>query len=159
MTGKKVAGIVMTVLGYLSFTHMLMATFICGIIAIVFGIINASMQVDYNTEVSGYVYDVTASQTSLFYFDEDGYMYDKTFNITTSLVEVDDIVTVQYHDDNPSDIYVPELMGAFEKVAWFFCGFTVFLGIVPLGFWAIVLTVGVILLFKSKSAPKPVDNV
>jgi len=159
MTGKKIAGIVMTALGSFSTMQCLLFSILFGIATIVILIISSTMKVDYNTETDGYVYKVTDSQTSLMYVDEYGDVCDKTFNIRTSRVKVYDTVTVQYHDSDPSDIYVPELMESFDMMIWMFGGFTLFLGIVPLIIWSVILIVGITLIRKSKPVSEPVNNV
>lgn len=159
-TGKKVAGIIMSVIGGI-------LLFIAVIFAIVFLVVGGAMGnakeaseeelenfYAYSVETYGTITDVESSSTIVeYYVEEDESYYQFTFPVSNSAFKEGDSVVVYYDSGNPSFCMAPDLVeGTYETLGTVFygvgTGLGIFFGVIGLG----LLIGGVVLIKKSKSS-------
>lgn len=158
-TGKKVAGILMSVFGGL---FLLLAI----IFAVVFLAVGGSMGnakenaereleefAGHAMQTYGVITDADGSTTVEYYSEVDDSYYEVTFSVSNSAFGEGDSVLIYYDEDNPGSCMAPDLVeGTYETLDNVFSGIGAGLGIV-FGIAGLGLLIGgIILIKKSKSS-------
>ena len=158
-TGKKVAGIIMSVFGGL----FLFSAVIFAIVFLAVGRImgnvrqNAAEEFEefskHAVETYGTITDVDSSTTIEYYSEMDDSYYQVAFSVSNSSFREGDSIVIYYDEDNPGSCMAPDLVeGTYETLGTVFygvgAGAGVFFGIMGLG----LLIGGIVLIKKSKSS-------
>lgn len=160
-TGKKVAGIVMSVFGGI---FLFVAVFFAIAFLVVGGAMGKAKEASeeelenfyaYAVETQGVITSVDDGSTIVeFYAEEDDSYHQWKFQVSNSAFKEGDSVVVYYNREHPSSACMaPELVeGTYETLSTVFygvgAGFGVFFGITGLG----LLAGGIVLIKKSKSS-------
>ena len=158
-TGKKVAGVIMSVFGGIFlFTAVIFAVSFLMVGGAMGNVKeNAERELDefaeHAVQTYGVITGVDSSTTVEYYSEIDDSNYEVAFSVTNSAFKKGDSVLIYYDEDNPASCMAPELVeGTYETLGIVFngvgAGLGIAFGVVGLG----LLIGGIILLKKSKSS-------
>ncbi len=151
---KKVIGIILIILSVFSILGGAFMLLLFGLLGGTFGLIGdmSGLQVEEGATIEsvvGEVYDVTDSQTAI-YYEVDGVPYLGYLSMVTSMHTPGTVVTVEYDSSNPANFAVPEMNDVFGSFGSIFGGVGVAVGLIAIIPGIAMLIIGIVLIKKSK---------